>query len=70
METVLLTTPISFINIKEGQGVKSAKILKKLKQNIDKPLAKILSLNTVAHTVGAAGVGSQAVIVFGEAILG
>ncbi|MFA5848680.1 MAG: hemolysin family protein [Bacteroidales bacterium] len=70
METVLLTTPVSFINIKEEQGVKSAKILKRLKQNIDKPLAAILSLNTVAHTVGAAGVGSQAVIVFGEAYFG
>jgi len=66
----LLTTPVSFINIKEEQGVKSAKILKRLKQNIDKPLAAILSLNTVAHTVGAAGVGSQAVIVFGEAYFG
>jgi len=70
METVLLTTPVSFINIKEEQGVKSAKTLKRLKQNIDKPLAAILSLNTVAHTVGAAGVGSQAVIVFGEAYFG
>jgi len=70
MEAVLLTTPVSFINIKEEQGVKSAKILKRLKQNIDKPLAAILSLNTVAHTVGAAGVGSQAVIIFGEEYFG
>src|SRR3989339_1268602 len=70
MEAVLLTTPVSFINIKEGQGNKSAKIFKRLKQNVDKPLAAILSLNTIAHTVGAAGVGSQAVIVFGEAYFG
>src|SRR5690606_14080986 len=38
--------------------------------NIDKPLSAILSLNTVAHTVGAAGVGAQAVKVFGEASFG
>jgi CBS domain containing-hemolysin-like protein len=41
-----------------------------LKANIDKPLSAILSLNTVAHTVGAAGVGAQAVKVFGEASFG
>lgn len=41
-----------------------------LKSNIDKPLSAILSLNTVAHTVGAAGVGAQAVKVFGEASFG
>ena len=40
------------------------------KENIDKPLSAILSLNTVAHTVGAAGVGAQATIVFGEAYFG
>ena len=41
-----------------------------LKNDIDKPLSAILSLNTVAHTVGAAGVGAQATIVFGEASFG
>lgn len=42
----------------------------KLKKDIDKPLSAILSLNTVAHTVGAAGVGAQATVVFGEAYFG
>ena len=41
-----------------------------LKTNIDRPLSAILSLNTVAHTVGAAGVGAQAVKLFGEAAFG
>jgi CBS domain containing-hemolysin-like protein len=41
-----------------------------LKSNIDRPLSAILSLNTIAHTVGAAGVGAQAVKVFGEAYFG
>ncbi len=40
------------------------------KSNVDKPLSAILSLNTVAHTIGAAGVGAQAVHVFGETYFG
>lgn len=70
MEAVLLSTPMSFITMKEQAGVKSATLLKKLKQDIDKPIAAILSLNTIAHTVGAAGVGAEAVKVFGEAYFG
>ena len=52
------------------KGSKGAIVMMKLKQNIDKPLSAILSLNTVSHTVGAAGVGSQATLVFGEAYFG
>ena len=70
MEAVLLTVPISFINMKENQGVKGAGRLRKLKQNIDRPLSAILSMNTISHTVGAAGVGAQAVAVFGELYFG
>lgn len=70
LEAVLLSTPMSFISMKENAGVKSAGLLKKLKQDIDKPIAAILSLNTIAHTVGAAGVGAEAVKVFGEAYFG
>jgi CBS domain containing-hemolysin-like protein len=70
MEAVLLSTPISYLRVKEQRGNKGATKFIKLKQNIDKPLSAILSLNTVAHTVGAAGVGAQAVKVFGEAYFG
>lgn len=70
LEAVLLSTPMSFITMKENEGGKSAKLLRKLKQDIDKPIAAILSLNTIAHTVGAAGVGAEAVKVFGEAYFG
>ncbi len=42
----------------------------KYKTNIDRPVAAILSLNTVAHTIGAAGVGSESVKIFGEAYFG
>ena len=45
-------------------------MLMKYKTNIDRPVAAILTLNTVAHTIGAAGVGSESVKVFGEAYFG
>ena len=70
MEAVLLSTPQSFLMVKDESGNKWAGVMLALKQNIDKPLSAILSLNTVAHTIGAAGVGAQAVIVFGEAYFG
>ena len=70
MESVLLSTPISFLNVEEENGNKSATTFIKLKNNIDKPLSAILSLNTVAHTIGAAGVGAQATLLFGEIYFG
>ena len=45
-------------------------MLKKLKSNVDRPISAILSLNTIANTIGAAGVGAQAVAVFGSAYFG
>ncbi len=70
LEAVLLSTPVSFISMKESQGAKGASLLMRYKTNIDRPVAAILSLNTVAHTIGAAGVGSESVKVFGEAYFG
>ena len=70
LEAVLLSTPMSFITMKEQNGAKNAPLMKKLKQDIDKPISAILSLNTIAHTVGSAGVGAEAVKVFGEAYFG
>jgi CBS domain containing-hemolysin-like protein len=70
MEAVLLSTPVSFLMVKKDEGHKWADSFIRLKNNVDKPLSAILSLNTVAHTVGAAGVGAQAVKVFGETYFG
>ncbi len=70
MEAVLLTTPQSFIVVKLEAGKGWAKSFNQYKNNIDKPLSGILSLNTIAHTIGAAGVGAQAIKVFGEAYFG
>lgn len=70
MESVLLSTPQSFLLVKQDEKHEWAGKLIDLKVNIDKPLSAILSLNTVAHTIGAAGVGAQAVKVFGEVYFG
>lgn len=70
LEAVLLSTPMSFITMKEEQGVKTAARLKRYKSNVDRPVAAILSLNTIAHTIGAAGVGAEAVKIWGEEYFG
>lgn len=70
MESVLLSTPMSFLHVKEEMGYKSATTFIKLKNQIERPLAAILSLNTIAHTIGAAGVGAQATKIFGEVYFG
>jgi CBS domain containing-hemolysin-like protein len=70
MESVLLTTPQSFLIVQHEKGQKWAKPFINFKIHIDKPISAILSLNTVAHTVGAAGVGAQAIKVFGDAYFG
>ncbi|MFA5574942.1 MAG: hemolysin family protein [Brumimicrobium sp.] len=69
-EATLLSTPISYLKSRIEQGDKGANQLYKHKEDVDRALSAILTLNTVSHTVGAAGVGAQAVIVFGEAYFG
>ncbi len=69
-ESVLLSTTTAYISVREQKGKPGAGLLRKLKTDIDSPLAAILSLNTIAHTIGAAGVGAQAVHVFGNQYLG
>lgn len=60
LEAVLLSITPSYIESKLNAGKTWAKRTFEYKKDIDKPLAAILSLNTIAHTVGAAGVGAQA----------
>jgi len=70
MESVLLSSQISFLKVKEREGNEAATRFIQLKENIERPLSAILSLNTVSHTIGAAGVGAQATLLFGEAYFG
>lgn len=66
LESVLLSVSHTHIAMMEKDGQKSAKILGRMKESINRPLAAILTLNTVANTVGAAGVGAQAYKLFGS----
>ena len=68
-EAVLLSVTTPHIALMESNNVPSGKILKELKKDVNKPLAAILTLNTIAHTVGAAGAGAQAAVVFGNGYL-
>jgi CBS domain containing-hemolysin-like protein len=70
MESVLLSTPVTFLKMKLEKGKAGAAIMISQKKKIGRPLSAILSLNTVAHTVGAAGVGAEAVKLFGDAYFG
>ena len=69
LEAVLLSTPMSYISMRESQGNKTASLMKQYKNNVDRPVGAILSLNTIAHTIGSAGVGAESLKLFGEEIL-
>ncbi len=66
LEAVLLSVTGTFVTIKKKEGKAYAATLELLKQDVDKPLIAILTLNTVAHTVGAILVGVQAKVAFVE----
>ena len=70
LEAVLLSTPMSYINTLFPRNEKLAGLMKRYKANVDRPVSAILSLNTIAHTIGAAGVGAQAIELWGEASFG
>jgi len=66
LEAVLLSVTPTFINVKKKAGKSYALTLEALKKDVDKPLIAILTLNTVAHTVGAILVGVQAKVAYAE----
>lgn len=63
-EAVLLSVTPAYAQLQLKDGTGTGRHLQAFKQNIDRPLAAILTLNTIAHTVGAIGVGSQATLLF------
>lgn len=69
LEASLLSITPSHVSVLGQQNSTVAKDLQIFKENIDRPLAAILTLNTFAHTIGAAGVGAQAQIIWGEEYL-
>lgn len=68
-EAVLLSITPSFTEKKLQEGGAIGHALEAYKANIDQPLSAILTLNTIAHTVGAIGVGSQAAIIWGTSVI-
>ena len=66
LEASLMSTPISYVTMREEEGYKPASKFRSYKQDSSRPIAAILSLNTIANTIGAAGVGQQANILFGS----
>lgn len=65
LEAVLLSITPSYVESKIGQNSKAGRNLKEVRNNLDQSISAILILNTFAHTMGAAGVGSQAIQLFG-----
>jgi CBS domain containing-hemolysin-like protein len=70
LEAALLSVPRSHVAVMIDRGSRAGARLMAMKDNVDRPLAAILTLNTFAHTLGAAGVGAQATAIWGEAWIG
>jgi len=66
LEAVLLSVTPSFVAQTQSDRPNAGRMLNKVKTRLDASLSSILILNTFAHTMGAAGVGSQALQVFGQ----
>ena len=64
MEAVLLSTTQSFVAVLRERGERAGALLQHMRENIDEPIAAILTLNTIGHTVGATVAGALALRVF------
>jgi CBS domain containing-hemolysin-like protein len=69
-EAVILSVTTPYITLMRQEGQPTGALLAGLKEDLNSPLAAILTLNTIAHTVGAAGAGAQAAKVFGSGYVG
>ena len=70
LEAVVLSTPQTYVNILQNEGKRTASMWAHLKDDDSvRPLTAILTLNTIAHTMGAAGVGSQVQQIWGVEVL-
>ena len=66
LESVLLSINMSYVAVLEKERPTVGQLLKHHKENINKSIASILILNTIANTLGAAAVGAQAAKIFGD----
>lgn len=70
LEAVVLSVSVSHIEILIEKGDRSGHLMQKHKSNIERPIAAILTLNTIAHTLGAAGAGAEATAIYGSQFIG
>ncbi|WP_374078340.1 CNNM domain-containing protein [Bdellovibrio bacteriovorus] len=66
LEAVLLTSTSAYIGVLIKENRRSAKLLEHLKENIDRPISAILTLNTVSHTLGSAAIAYQIQVHYGQ----
>jgi CBS domain containing-hemolysin-like protein len=69
LESVLLSANMAYVSVLERERPRAGALLRDQKENINKSIASILILNTVAHTLGAAAVGAQAQTLYGSEVL-
>lgn len=69
LEAVILSVSHAYIAVGVEKKKKSIMLLEQLKDDVQRPLAAILTVNTIANTVGAAGVGAQVQILYGDEYL-
>jgi CBS domain containing-hemolysin-like protein len=69
LEAVTLSLTYSYITALQTKRPRSSALLKQIKDRIDRPLVAILTLNTIANTIGAVGVGAQVVRLWGNTYL-
>ena len=69
LEAIILSVTPSYLNSLSKTNPSLYKSIKHLKEDIEKPLASILTFNTVAHTIGAAGAGAEAQRIYGNEAL-
>ena len=70
LEAVLLSVNHPFVALLQGRGDRAGDLLARMKRRIDEPIAAILTLNTVAHTVGAAWAGAIVARTYGDVWIG
>ena len=65
-EAVLYSVPVGHVEAMAESGQKTGRILRALRERVDRPISAILSLNTIANTAGAAWAGAAFVVVFDD----
>lgn len=69
LEAVLLSSTSAYLAVLGGKGQKSASLLEHLKENIDRPISAILTLNTISHTLGSASIAYHVQHIYGESVV-